>query len=84
MCNKLNSTKTGGEEDRGVGYKLRDMRQAKQLTQQQLAEKSGVSRQTINNIENDEHYNTTFNTLVKLADALGVTVDQIFFDQSAQ
>ena len=84
MCNKLNSTKTDGEEGRRVGYKLREMRQAKQITQLQLAEKSGVSRQTIHNIENDEHYNTTFNTLVKLADALGVTVDQIFFDQSAQ
>lgn len=67
-----------------MGYKLREMREAKRLTQQQLAEKSGVSRQTIIAIENDPKCNTTFNTLVKLANALETTIDQIFFTDSAQ
>lgn len=53
------------------------------MTQEELAAKSGVSRQTIVSIENDATYNTTFNTLIKLADALETTVDKIFFTESA-
>jgi len=67
-----------------MGYKLREAREEKRLTQEELSAKSGVSRQTIIAIETVEGYNTTFNTLVKLADALGMTVDQIFFADSAQ
>ena len=67
-----------------MGYKLREAREEKRLTQEELAKKSGVSRQTIISIETDESYNPTFNTLIKLAEALGTTVDQIFFAGSAQ
>lgn len=67
-----------------MGYKLRKVREEKRLTQDELAKKSGVSRQTIIAIETDESYNPTFNTLVKLADALETTVDSIFFADDAQ
>ena len=67
-----------------MGYKLRATREAMRLTQDELAKKSGVSRQTIVAIETDESYNPTFNTLVKLAMALDTTVDQIFFADRAQ
>lgn len=67
-----------------MGHKLRETREAKRLTQDELSKKSGVSRQTIVAIETDETYNPTFNTLVKLADALETTVDKIFFADSAQ
>lgn len=67
-----------------MGHKLRETREAKRLTQDELSKKSGVSRQTIVAIETDESYNPTFNTLVKLADALETTVDKIFFADSAQ
>ena len=67
-----------------MGYKLRAAREAMRLTQDELAKKSGVSRQTIVAIETDEGYNPTFNTLVKLAAALETTVDQIFFADRAQ
>lgn len=67
-----------------MGNKLREAREAKRLTQEELAKKSGISRQTIVYIETNENYNPTFNTLVKLADALETTVDMIFFAGSAQ
>lgn len=67
-----------------MGYKLREAREAKGLTQEELARKSGVTRQTIIAIETSKGYNTTFNTLVKLAAALETTVDQIFFADGAQ
>ena len=81
MCKWLNIKSKGGIN---VGYKLREAREAKRLTQEELAQKSGISRQTIISIETVDGYNTTFNTLVKLADALGMTVDQIFFADSVQ
>jgi len=51
--------------------RLKDVRQRKALTQQQLAEKAGVNRVTIARIEGgkDEPFPTT---LRKVADALGV------------
>ena len=67
-----------------MGYRLREIREDRRMTQEELAAKSGVSRQTISSIETEPDYNTTFGTLVKLADALGTTVDRIFFANSAQ
>lgn len=57
-----------------MGYKVREAREAVNMTQEELAEKSGVSRGTICAIEKG----TTTKTLLKLARALGTTVDQIF------
>jgi len=49
------------------------------MTQEELAEKSGVSRGTISALENGIVRTTTTKTLVKLAQALDTSVDQIFF-----
>lgn len=62
-----------------MGYKIREMREAKDMTQEELSEKSGISRVTISGLENGTERNTTSKTLVKIAKALGCTVDQIFF-----
>lgn len=67
-----------------MGYKLKEVREEKRMTQEELAAKSGISRQTIIAIETDPAYNTTFNTLVKLSEALGTTIDALFFTTSAQ
>lgn len=61
-----------------MGYRLKEVREEKRLTQEELAAKSGVSRQTIIAIETDPTYNTTFNTLVKLSDALETPIDALF------
>lgn len=58
--------------------KLKEIRIEKQLTQEELAAKSNVSRQTIAAIENNPAYNVTYKTLIALADALEITVDQLF------
>jgi transcriptional regulator with XRE-family HTH domain len=56
--------------------RLKDVRQRKALTQQQLAEKAGVNRVTIARIEGgkDEPFPTT---LRKVADALGVEPEDL-------
>ena len=62
-----------------MGYKIMELREAMKMTQEELAEKSGVSRGTISALENGIDRTTTSKTLVKLAQALDTTVDRIFF-----
>ena len=62
-----------------MGYRIKEVREAKKMTQEELAEKSGVSRGTISALENVSVRTTTTKTLVNIARALEVSVDQIFF-----
>ena len=62
-----------------MGDKSKELREAMKMTQEELAEKSGVSRGTISALENGIDRTTTSKTLVKLAQALDTTVDRIFF-----
>ena len=62
-----------------MGYKIKELREAMKMTQEELAERSGVSRGTISALENGIDRTTTSKTLVKLAQALDTTVDRIFF-----
>lgn len=56
---------------------IRDRRTARGLSQQELAGRCGVSRQTINAIENDK-YDPTLALAFRLAQVLGTTVDELF------
>lgn len=62
-----------------MGYRVREVREKIGMTQEELAARSGVSRGTICALENDEERNTTSKTLRRIASALGVSVDQLFF-----
>jgi putative transcriptional regulator len=61
---------------------VRDMRMRKNLAQGQLAEAMGVSRQTINSIEN-ERYTPSLPLALALARYFGVTVEEMFDDQGS-
>ena len=63
-----------------MGYRLKEAREAKGITQEELERKSGVSRQTISAIENNRVGDVKIGTLKALAKALETTVDNIFFD----
>lgn len=63
-----------------MGYRIKEFREALKMTQDELAEKSGISRGTISAMENGSSKETTTKTLVKIARALGTSVDQIFFE----
>ena len=60
--------------------KLKSARAAKDLSQQQLAEKVGVSRQTINAIEKGD-YNPTIKLCIAICRVLGRTLDELFWDE---
>ena len=62
-----------------MGYRIKDLREQQNMTQEELSEKSGVSRTTISSLENGTERATTTKTLLKIANALGATVDQLFF-----
>lgn len=62
-----------------MGYRIKELREEKRMTQEELANKSGVSRQTINAIENDKYSNVLMGTLAAIASALETTVDKIFY-----
>jgi putative transcriptional regulator len=59
---------------------VRTMRVQRGLAQGQLAEAMGVSRQTINSIEN-ERYTPSLPLAISLARYFGVAVEEMFDDQ---
>lgn len=56
---------------------IREKRKALGLSQEELAKKCGVSRQTVNAIENNK-YDPTLALAFCLARELGMTVDELF------
>lgn len=48
------------------------------MTQEELAKRTGLTRQTVSKIENDMT-STTVKTLLKISDALGVHIEALFF-----
>lgn len=56
---------------------LKVQRAKKNLTQEQLAELVGVTRKTINTVENQKFIPSTYLAL-KLSEALEVTVEELF------
>lgn len=57
--------------------RIRELRKAAGLRQEDLARELGVTRQTINAIENNK-YDPTLALAFKLAQELGTTVDELF------
>lgn len=64
--NKVNST---------FGARLKELRKAKGLTQQALAEKANIDDKHLCRIENGQYF-PTYSTLTKLLNALGVTLEE--------
>ena len=57
--------------------KIRELRKQRGISQEELAKKCGVSRQTVNAIENDK-YDPTLALAFHLARELDTTVDTLF------
>jgi len=59
--------------------KIKATRAAKDMTQRDLAEAVGVTRQTMNAIEMGD-YNPTLNLCIAICKALGKTLDELFWE----
>lgn len=60
--------------------KLKAARASMDMSQQELADKVGVSRQTINAIEKGD-YNPTIQLCKSICKVLGKTLDELFWDE---
>lgn len=59
--------------------RLKSARAALDLSQQELANRVGVSRQTINSIEKGD-YNPSINLCIQICKVLGKTLDELFWE----
>ena len=67
--------------NRGVkNLKLKSARALMDLSQEALAEKVGVSRQTINAIEKGD-YNPTIKLCISICKVLNKTLDELFWEE---
>lgn len=62
---------------KGLGKRIRALRRIKNLTQEDLGEKAGLSYKFVGEIERGE-VNPSLDSLVKIATALGVKVGDLF------
>lgn len=63
-----------------MGYKIKECRKEKNMTQLELARRAHVSRTLISGLESGAIKITTTETLLKIASALDKKVTEIFFD----
>lgn len=63
-----------------MSYKIKEYRKEKNMSQEELAKKSNVSRTIISGLENGTISVTTTNTLSKIAMALDKKVSDIFLE----
>lgn len=61
--------------------KVKEYREKENLTQEELARKSDVSRNTISSIETGSNTNVTYEVMEKIAKALNKNVSTIFFSK---
>lgn len=60
-----------------MGYKIKEYRLLRKLTQGELAEKAGVTRATICNIENGTQKDVKVGNLKRIAEALNVEMSEL-------
>ena len=60
--------------------RLKAARAAMDMSQDELAKKAGVTRQTISAVENGD-YNPTINLCIAICKALGKTLDELFWQE---
>jgi len=67
-----------------MGFRVKEIREGRNMTQEELERKSGISRQTISAIENGKVKpgDVKVKTLMAIASALDTTIDQIFFERA--
>jgi putative transcriptional regulator len=61
----------------GIRNNVRDLRAAREMTQQQLADQIDLTRQTVIAIEGDK-YSPSLETAFRIANVFGLPLDQVF------
>lgn len=66
-----------------LGERIRDLRKARGWSQERFADVCGVHRTYMGHLERGEK-NVSFNTLVRLADALGITLSELLAEETGR
>lgn len=61
-----------------IKNRLKELREERGISQEELAELSGISRTTLSKIENNEEANVNTRTIAKLSDVFDVKPSEIF------
>ncbi|MBQ1756484.1 MAG: helix-turn-helix transcriptional regulator [Oscillospiraceae bacterium] len=61
-----------------IKNRLKEYRELRGISQEELSKQTGLSRTTISKIENDEEVNVTIKTIAKIAEVLGAAPSEIF------
>lgn len=80
LSERISEIKTLWGSDDLKNLKLKAARAAKDLSQEQLAQLVGVTRQTIGMIEAGK-YNPTLNLCIAICKALDKTLDELFWEE---
>jgi len=76
--------KIGGVDEMATtGDRIRHIREKKKMTQDQLAEASGISKGFLSDVENNKR-NISSQALLRIANALGASVDYLLQGESKQ
>jgi transcriptional regulator with XRE-family HTH domain len=60
-----------------IGKRVRLLREEHGLSQEELAERAGLSRQSIVDLERNDSYSPRLSTLEKIADALNIDIGRV-------
>ena len=60
-----------------IGLRIKELRRTKNLSQEELAEKTGISSKYLSSIERGKE-NPTLDTIIKLSGALNIEVMELF------
>ncbi|MBR0597000.1 helix-turn-helix transcriptional regulator [Sinanaerobacter chloroacetimidivorans] len=66
----------------GKNLRLKSARAAKDMSQKDIADAVGVTRQTVNAIENGD-YNPSINLCIAICKVLGKTLNDIFWEDES-
>lgn len=66
-----------------MGDNIRRMREMAKLSQQQLADQSGISKAQISRLESGSQINPQIQTVIAIATELGTTIEELIFDKGS-
>lgn len=82
-CAKICTVERARKGGAKLKYRLREIRESKGITQEELANKSGITRTTIWKLETGDDEVSTTKTLLSLAKALECSISDFFYDENA-
>ena len=75
---------SGNFEMTHIGDNIRRIRKNAGMSQQDLAERCGISKSQLSRLESGEQKNPTIQTIIPIATAVGVSLDEIVFGESTE